>query len=180
MRTIGRKISDKFENFLAAICRSSVLKVSIPLGPMLTKTKNIRKKKIKIKSQRMAQGKQQPKFERNLYIRNRDNCDTDGRWMDGRQTNFDSMSSANIVKLLKQSLKKRRGGILSLTKCLPPKYECVALLTDVKRCQGSCPNVTTKHVLFGKCNSYRLSVYRTDTMPKLRLNWLISRPLDRI
>ncbi len=27
----------------------------------------------------MAQGKQQPKFERNLCIRFRDNCDTDGR-----------------------------------------------------------------------------------------------------
>ena len=44
-------------------------------------------------SERMAQGKQQLKFERNLCIRFRDNCDTEGRW-----TNFDFMSSADIVK----------------------------------------------------------------------------------
>ncbi len=40
----------------------------------------------------MAQGKQQPKFERNPCIRFRDNSATDGR------TNFDFMSSADIVK----------------------------------------------------------------------------------
>ncbi len=35
----------------------------------------------------MAQGNPQLKFERNLCIKHvkfRDNCDTDGRWMDGR------------------------------------------------------------------------------------------------
>ncbi len=41
----------------------------------------------------MAQGKQQPKFERNLCNRFRDNCDTDGQ-----RTNVDFMSSADIVK----------------------------------------------------------------------------------
>ncbi len=48
----------------------------------------------------MAQGKQQPKFERNPCIRFRGNCGqraTDGR-TDGRRTNFDFMSSADIVK----------------------------------------------------------------------------------
>ncbi len=34
----------------------------------------------------MAQGKQQPKFERNPCIRNRDNCDTDGLRPNGRTT----------------------------------------------------------------------------------------------
>ena len=50
---------------------------------MLTKTKNILKtclKKIKKKKfERMAQGKQEPNFERNPGIRFIDNCDTDGR-----------------------------------------------------------------------------------------------------
>ncbi len=32
----------------------------------------------------MAQGKPELKFERNLCIKFRDNCDTDGRTMDGR------------------------------------------------------------------------------------------------
>ena len=32
----------------------------------------------------MAQGKQQPKFEKNLCIRFRDNCDTDGQTTDGQ------------------------------------------------------------------------------------------------
>ncbi len=55
---------------------------------MLTKTKIIREKskknffsKIKKTSGRMAQGKQQPKFERNPRIRFGDNCVTDGRQM---------------------------------------------------------------------------------------------------
>ena len=71
---------------------------------MLTKTKNIRKKskktfffsKIQKKYERMAQGKPQLKFERNLCIRFRDNCDTD----DGRQTTdkLRFMVSADIVK----------------------------------------------------------------------------------
>ncbi len=58
---------------------------------MLTKTKNIRKKskkfffsKIQKTSERMAQGKPQPKFERNPCIKFRDNRDTDGRRTDGR------------------------------------------------------------------------------------------------
>ena len=55
---------------------------------MLTKTKNIHKKKKKIpkikkKSEHMAQGKPQLKFERNPCIKFRDNCDTDGRRTDG-------------------------------------------------------------------------------------------------
>ncbi len=33
----------------------------------------------------MAQGKPQLKFERNPYIKFRDNCDTDGRTTDDRQ-----------------------------------------------------------------------------------------------
>ncbi len=41
----------------------------------------------------MAQGKQQLKFERNPCIKFRDDCDTDGR-----RTNCDFMSSADIVK----------------------------------------------------------------------------------
>ena len=67
---------------------------------MLTKTKNIRKKKTKkyvfpkiLKtSERVAQGKQQPKFERNPCIGFIDNCNTEGR------TNFDFISSTDIVK----------------------------------------------------------------------------------
>ena len=60
---------------------------------MLTKTKKKTRKKsenvfwgkIQKKCQRMAQGKQKPKFERNPRIRFRDNCDTDdGRTDDGR------------------------------------------------------------------------------------------------
>ena len=51
----------------------------------------------------MAQGKKQPKFERNSCNRFRDNrCHgqtTDGRTNDGRRTNFNFMSSADIVKL---------------------------------------------------------------------------------
>ena len=43
--------------------------------------------------QRMVQRKQQPKFERNPCIRKRDNCDTDGR-----RTNFEFLSSVDIVK----------------------------------------------------------------------------------
>ena len=34
----------------------------------------------------MAQGKPQLKFERNLYIKFRDNCDTDGRMTDDGRT----------------------------------------------------------------------------------------------
>ncbi len=41
----------------------------------------------------MAQRKPQPKFERNRRIRFRDNCVTDER-----TTNFDFMSSADMVK----------------------------------------------------------------------------------
>ncbi len=57
----------------------------------------------------MAQGQPPPKFERNPCIKFRDNCDTDGRTTDGgrtngRLTNFDFMSSADIVK---QSLKSK-------------------------------------------------------------------------
>ncbi len=82
---------------------------------MLTKTKNIRKKikkkffsKMKKTSGHMAQGKPQLKFESNPCNNFRDNrChrrtdgrtdgQTDGR-TDGRRTNFDFMSSADIVK----------------------------------------------------------------------------------
>ncbi len=46
----------------------------------------------------MAQEKQQPKFKRNPCIRFRDNCDTDGRTTDKRRTNYDFMSSADIVQ----------------------------------------------------------------------------------
>ncbi len=45
----------------------------------------------------MAQGNQQPEFERNPCIRFRDNWDKD-RWTNGRRTNFDFMSSAGIDK----------------------------------------------------------------------------------
>ncbi len=46
----------------------------------------------------MAQVKPQLKFERNLCIRFRDNCDTDGPMDDRRRTNCDIMSSDDIVK----------------------------------------------------------------------------------
>ncbi len=51
----------------------------------------------------MVQGKPQLTFERNPCIKFRDNCDTDGRTTadgrtDGRRTNCDFMSSADIVK----------------------------------------------------------------------------------
>ncbi len=45
----------------------------------------------------MAQGKQQPKFERNPCIKFRDNCDTDGRMTDDGQK-FHTMTSADRVK----------------------------------------------------------------------------------
>ncbi len=51
----------------------------------------------------MAEGKPQLKFERNPCIKFRDNCDTDGR-TDGRRTNYDLMSSADI-HVVKQSKK---------------------------------------------------------------------------
>ncbi len=53
----------------------------------------------------MAQGKQQPKFERNLPNRFWDNCDTDeGRQTtdDTRRTNFDFMTSAHAAGIAKQ------------------------------------------------------------------------------
>ncbi len=53
----------------------------------------------------MAQGKQQLKCERNPCIRCRDNCDTDGWTTDGRLTNFDFISSADIVKNIKNKRK---------------------------------------------------------------------------
>ncbi len=43
----------------------------------------------------MVQGKQQQKFERNPCIRNRDNCDKDGRRTDADEFRF--MSSADIA-----------------------------------------------------------------------------------
>ncbi len=50
----------------------------------------------------MAQGKPQLKFDRNPFIKFRDNCDTadDGRQTtdDRRRTNCNFMSSADIVK----------------------------------------------------------------------------------
>ncbi len=58
--------------------------------------KNQKKKKIKNKKKlflRIAQEKPQMKFERNPCFRFRDNGDTDDGW-----TNFDFMSSADIVK----------------------------------------------------------------------------------
>ncbi len=55
----------------------------------------------------MAQGKQQPKFERNLCIRLRDNCDMDGQ-TDGRQTNCDFMSSTDIVKQNQENQEKKK------------------------------------------------------------------------
>ncbi len=66
------------------------MKFALPLGPMLTKTKNIRKistkknlsKIQKKKSERIAQGKPQLKFERNPRVKFGDNCDTDGRTTD--------------------------------------------------------------------------------------------------
>ncbi len=41
----------------------------------------------------MARGKQQPKFVRNMCIRFRDNCDTDGRTMDDGRTTDDGQIS---------------------------------------------------------------------------------------
>ncbi len=56
---------------------------------MLTKTKNIGKNKkkkffpkIQKKSEHIAPGTAQLKFERNLCVKFRDNCDTDGRTTD--------------------------------------------------------------------------------------------------
>ena len=46
----------------------------------------------------MAQGKPQLKFERNHATTSEIIDATDGRMTDGRQTNFDFMSSADIVK----------------------------------------------------------------------------------
>ncbi len=47
--------------------------------------------------QRIVQRKHQPKFERNMCIRFRNNCDTKGPTDDRRRTNFDIMNSADIV-----------------------------------------------------------------------------------
>ena len=59
--------------------------------------KNIRKKKIEKKSERMAQGKQQPKLKE-IPALVWGNCDTDRRKDDRRQTNLHLMSSGDIVK----------------------------------------------------------------------------------
>ncbi len=49
VRTIGGKIQDNFQIVFECDCRSSVLKFSLPWDPMVTKTKNIRKKSKKKK-----------------------------------------------------------------------------------------------------------------------------------
>ncbi len=91
----GFKISGKLS---AAICRGNVLKLLLHRVPYLRKQKillknrppnfyfeNLKKqnktkqKKKKTTAGRMAQGKQELKFERKPCIRFRDNCDTDGR-----------------------------------------------------------------------------------------------------
>ncbi len=55
----------------------------------------------------MAQRKQQPKFERNPLARKRDNYDTDGR-----RTNFDFMSSAELKMLKTSKILKEIKGVL--------------------------------------------------------------------
>ncbi len=50
----------------------------------LEKQANKNKQTNKKKSEHMAQGKQQLKFESNLSIKHRDNFVTDGRWADRR------------------------------------------------------------------------------------------------
>ena len=84
------------------------MKFSLPLGPMLTKTKNIRKK-IKKKCFFFSKIQKRP----SIWLRGSNNKNlkeirasgsemiairTDGRRTDGRRTNFDFMSSADIVK----------------------------------------------------------------------------------
>ncbi len=50
-------------------------------------------KKLKKLPRRMAHGKQQPKFERNLCLTFRDNCDTDDGWTtDGQRTDDGQIS----------------------------------------------------------------------------------------
>ncbi len=45
----------------------------------------------------MAQGKPQLKFERNPYIKFRDNCDTDGRTDDGQTTDGRTTDDGQIA-----------------------------------------------------------------------------------
>ena len=74
---LERKIQGKFETILAAICRSSLLKFSLPLNPMLMKNKK-KKDCTKLEnvfpktSEHMVRGKQQLKFERTTCIRYRE------------------------------------------------------------------------------------------------------------
>ncbi len=54
-------------------------------GFFFQKFKKKKQKNKKKNVERMAQGKQQPKFERNPFIRFRDNCDTDRQTTDKLQ-----------------------------------------------------------------------------------------------
>ncbi len=48
----------------------------------------------------MAQGKTQLKFERNPYVKFRDNCDTDGRTTDNGQIAISCLHSVSRAKKL--------------------------------------------------------------------------------
>ncbi len=49
MRTIGKKIQEKFENFQGCFVGVAFLKFLLPLGPMLTKMKQLEGSKKTIK-----------------------------------------------------------------------------------------------------------------------------------
>ncbi len=97
---MGRKFRRSLKKFDCDLLEEKHFEILLPLAPMLMKKKIFVKNQKKIffsKIQKsfghMSQGKPQLKSERNPYNNFRDNRTTDGRW-----TNFDIMSSADIVK----------------------------------------------------------------------------------
>ncbi len=84
MRTIGKKFQEKFESFQLRFVGGVAFEIFTPIGSHVNKNEKKFVKNLKTcfflnqkTCQRMAQGKPQPKFERNPCILFRDNCDTD-------------------------------------------------------------------------------------------------------
>ncbi len=107
MRTIEKKLQKKFENFQPKtsfenfLCRSSILKILFPWGPMATKTKKFVKNPRNTlfqnskNVQALAQGNQQIQFERihaidSEIIDAKGGRTDDGRTMDDRRRTADA------------------------------------------------------------------------------------------